>query len=310
MGKNIKSYNEFINEQNTIREYEIIEYTPEMNWDYILQNKTEIWNFLNDGYVYAGYDRFCGCDNVRSLIKNASLIKIAYYNNIYIAISVYTSYREGFKTVGITATTNENLRPLGIDAVHFIIKKDICNYDKFFWTECSGAIEHLCEKYNGIKIPNEYAFGILQREIKLEDDGYHYIRKIKNDEQRKIIYGFNSDTTFQKIKAEHEEYINNCIEKILNMQINEEVETPAFGRLSRLDTALSIINFFIDQRVEEGSYDLPQSSLNLLEKYINLAEELNNTNCSTTYDMNIVKHIILMGKDILDTCSPMKLSKL
>jgi len=311
MGRNIKSYNEFINEQvEEIKTYKIIEYTPDSNWNYILQNKVEIWNFLNDGYIFAGYDKFCGCDNARSLIKNSSLIKIAYYNNVYIAISVYTSYRSGFKNVGITATTDETLRILGIDAVHTIIKNDICNYDNFFWTECSGAIEHLCEKYNGIKIPNEYVFGILQKEIKLENDGFHYIRTIKGDEQRKIIYGFNNYETFQKIKSENEEYINNCIDKILNMQIDESIEKPSFGKLSKLDTVIGIINFFIDQRVEEDCYDLPESSLNILKKYIHIADELVDSGGETSYDMNTVKHIILMGKDVLYTSSPLKISKL
>ena len=39
-----------------------------------------------------------------------------------IAISVYTGYQEGKKCVGITATTNNELRDLGIIALKEIIK--------------------------------------------------------------------------------------------------------------------------------------------------------------------------------------------
>ena len=43
-----------------------------------------------------------------------------------------------------------------------IIKRNITQDKEFYWTECSGSIERLYEKHNGIKIPNEYAFDILQ----------------------------------------------------------------------------------------------------------------------------------------------------
>lgn len=71
-----------------------------------------------------------------------------------------------------------------------IIKRNITQDKEFYWTECSGSIERLYEKHNGIKIPNEYAFDILQTPMTLLDDGYHYERVIKGETQKKVIYGF------------------------------------------------------------------------------------------------------------------------
>ena len=92
-----------------------------------------------------------------------------------------------------------------------IIKRNITQDKEFYWTECSGSIERLYEKHNGIKIPNEYAFDILQTPVTLLDDGYHYERVIKGETQKKVIYGFNNEETFNIVKKEFTEHINGCI---------------------------------------------------------------------------------------------------
>ena len=78
-----------------------------------------------------------------------------------------------------------------------IIKYDINFSDKFYWCECSDAIEHYYDKFDGFKIPNAYAQEILNikseadKPIVLMDDGYHYRRYSKSLERYfiKIIYG-------------------------------------------------------------------------------------------------------------------------
>ena len=47
----------------------------------------------------------------------------------------------GYKCVDITATTNKEFRKLGVKYVHHIIEEDIMNYEKYFWTVCSGSLE-------------------------------------------------------------------------------------------------------------------------------------------------------------------------
>ena len=132
-----------------------------------------------------------------------------------------------------------------------IIKRNITQDKEFYWTECSGSIERLYEKHNGIKIPNEYAFDILQTPVTLLDDGYHYERVIKGETQKKVIYGFNNEETFNIVKKEFTEHINDCIQHILDCQINEDIETPSFGRWSKAQCSVAVVNFFVDLRWED-----------------------------------------------------------
>ena len=307
-----KVKNELLIEHSTQEKlYEIKEYLPgDANWEYIKENKLQLWEFLNKGYSRAGYEKFCGCDNARSLLKNANLIKIAFMGDKWIALSVYTGYKGGFKNVGITATTDEILRKDGIAAVHEIIKKDIGGFSEFFWTECSGAVEKLYEKYKGIKIPNEYAFGILQIPISLEDDGFHYSREIKGDIQRKVIYGFNNKETFEKVLTEREEYINSCINTILSNQINEDIEKPSFGRLSKVDCAIAIVNFFVNQRWEGECYEFPKRSLEILQYQVGIIENAIENNSMPKERIKIAQLAIENGRDILETSCVMQMNYL
>lgn len=288
--------------------FEIKEYRPNTaDWEYIGANKKQIWDFLNNGYIKVGYEKFCGCDNPRSLFKNANLIKIAFFNGVWVAISVYTGYRSGYKNVGITAIVDEKLRKTGVAAVHDIIKTDIGNFEQFYWTECSGTIDVLYEKYNGIKIPNSYAFAIVQSEVKPDEDGYHYQREIKGEMQTKIIYGFNNKDTFEKVKSEREEYINNCIQKILSHKIDESVESPSFGKYGEVDCALGVINFFVDQRWEGECYEFPETSFVILRQYVKMLEKYMMEGLVSREKIEQVKQAVENGNDILETSMPMQI---
>lgn len=303
-----KSINESSNPTTNDSTFEMKEYRPDSEgWDYIKANKQQIWDFLDEGYKRAGYERFLGCDKPNNLYKNANLVRIAFCGNEWVAISVYTGYRGGFKCVGITATTNENFRNSGIAAVHSIIKKDIGNFKQFYWTECSGSVEKLYERYKGIKIPNDYAFGIVQQHIsKYLDDGFHYEREIKGEIQQKIIYGFNNEQTYQKVRAEREKYIEDSINAIIANQINESVEKPSFGRLSKLQCAVAVVNFFVDQRWEGCCYDFPNESLNKLGKYLEIIRSAIENNEVPENEKKITEMALENGTYVLKTSSPME----
>ena len=69
-----------------------------------------LWNFFDEGYKYANLKEFRSCISPKTLWKNTSCLKVAMFNNIIIAASVYTSFQGGMKCVGITATTDEKYR--------------------------------------------------------------------------------------------------------------------------------------------------------------------------------------------------------
>ena len=286
--------------------YIVKDYTKNSpEWEtYIKPNRRKIWDFINNGYVASGSGEFIGCYDERSLYKNANLIKIAFCGDTWIAVSVYTGYQGGKKCVGITATTDNEYRKIGIEAVRDIIKNDISMYEQFYWTECSGAIEHLYEKYNGIKIPSVFAKEIIGRDIILiEGDEWHYMRQIKDENFVKIIYGFNTQETFDKVKEEYSNYIHSCIQNINDKRINEETETPSFGRYSETDALIRIINIFVNLRIEDGIYELPDDCIAVLKSIVRKLDKIGDK----TNEM--VLTAIENGQDILETSQPMLLHK-
>lgn len=306
----VKKVVETITKNNST--FQIKEFTKEMPEceSYIKPNRNLLWEFLNNGYKMAGYsDGFLGCDNEKSLYKNSVLIKIAYVGDVWVAISVYTGYQDGRKCVGITSTIDEKYREQGKLAVKKIIKTDIGLYKEFYWTECSGTIEHLYEKYKGIKIPVIFASEIVGPGIEyIEGDEWHYKRLIGSDMQTKIIYGFNNTELFDEVKKKYSDYIQNCIQEIENKRIDEDRERPSFGKYSAADCAERIINIFVRLRFESRIYELPQDLLSILHENIKNLEFYMKTVNNIKF-MERRKLAIKNGKEILHTTSPMIINK-
>jgi len=295
--------------------YHIKDYRPgEEGWNEIIApNKKQIWDFLDNGYKRAGLDSFRGCDNHRSLFKNANLISIAYCADTWVAISVYTGYRGGFKCVGITATIDDEFRMAGVAAVHDIIKRDVGLYDELYWTECSGKIAELYEKYDGIKIPFEFAEQMVKPIIKKVDE--FYFRRLElgttdyDASPLRVVYGFNNKETYDAVYEKYSKYIDDAIAVIKNRRINEEVESPSFGRYSSVDCAESIVNLFVDIRWTEQIYEFPEEKLKLLEGNVNvLISFLSSRKCPED-KVQRIQQAIENGREILNTSIPMRLNR-
>lgn len=130
----IKKFNEYTKSiyenESTFDKEKIVykTYFPKDNEDdyvYIRDNKKMLWDFFDSGYKYAKFKEFRSCINPKSLLNNTSCLKVALFNDIIVAASIYTSYQEGMKCVGITATTDKKYREIGKYAVIQIIKEDI-----------------------------------------------------------------------------------------------------------------------------------------------------------------------------------------
>lgn len=282
---------------------------------YIRENKDVIFNFLNDGYRYVKLGNYCGCTSAKSLVKNVNKVKIAYINNIIIAISIYTGYQSGYKCVGITATTDVNYRKIGVNAVKDIIKDDIQLYKEFYWCECSDSLEHLYKKYNGIPIPNEYIEYFIGNKFELKkEDGYHFTVNYKvydpetNDTLYKpidkIIYGFNSKETYDKIISDINSSIYRQI-KFINNNISES--SPIGLRRDKFQAAHDIIYVFYNELcngINEFTVDLIKilkGSVILLENY---NAENHDNNRYDKFDTAIYN-----GKDILCSIDILKIHK-
>lgn len=282
------------------------------DYNYIKTNKEPLFNFLNDGYKYANLGSFCGCSSANSLLKNFTIIKIAYINGTIIAVSVYTGYQDGQKCVGMTATTNEEYRELGKQAVIDIIKEDINLEDHFYWVECSGPVEHLYKKYNGTRIPNAYIeLFIGNKFISKDEDGYHFLVRYKSPNiddpddiiVKKSIFGFNNKQTYDIIK----EQLDASIMKQIDF-INKSVkESSSIYHRDKYQAAHDIIYVFYDEQCQ-GVHEFDIKYLNILNNSIKLLKEyiIENPNDERKDKFEIA---IWNGYNILDSSEPLELHK-
>lgn len=303
-----------LNNKNTSNKtFQIVDYTPEQDtWkSYIKPNAEKLLNFMNDGYQAAGKGKFLSITRAENVYRNPNLIRIAFCDNEWIAVAIYTGYRGGFKSIGITATTNPLYREIGKKAVEEIIVKNISDYKLNFWTVCSGVIEHLYAKHNGILIPSEFAELYLPAtNIKGVVDDYHFYLQNNNMDEplTKCIYGFNDVGTFNVIYNKYTKYVDDSIasiektHKIVNEGIVEE--TPKY----ELILCASKLSIIIDLEME-GVHELPIEKLNDFRECINKMEKLFN---EMSFDENTTQHnkvILGLGKYAVDMMEPMILHK-
>lgn len=283
------------------------------DWKYIRENKNALWDFMDEGYKHAGLKQgFLGCNSPNKLWENPNLIRIAFCKNTWVAISVYSPYQGGNKCVGITATTDENYRKTGVAAVNEIIKNDVQLYDKFYWCECSGDIEALYEKYKGIKIPSEFSKEIIRNILSFNPDGFHYVRMIGEEKQEKIVYGFNTPETFNRIYERYKNYIDDCVNELKSQQINEENgEIPSWGRYAYYRVCENVIVLFIDIIEQNGVHELPKESLAHLQFATDsLEDQLKRISGITGEERNRLEHNVKNGRYMLATISPLELHEL
>ena len=281
----------------------IICYRGDDNWKkYVEPNYQFVWDFLVKAYD----GDFRGCQSRNDLKKKCSLVKIALNNNSWIAISVYSSYLGGYKCVGIGGDKDSPLKNIGVQE---IIKDDIKNYDKWFWCECSGVIEHYFEKNNGIKIEIAYVPQYLGNININPIDDYHYYRNISGQMFQKVIFGFNTQETFDKIYSEQKEYIDKCIENIRRFNIGEGVLKDQFESLGMWTVEVEIIEFFV-KHYEKGYHELPEESIVHLEKSVTTLQNMfSNKEIPPTGFQREFMNALRTGTELLDKIQVLKLNK-
>lgn len=279
--------------------------------EYLNTIKKDLWTFMDDGYRYVGLDGFSrSCLNYKSLKKNSNMIKLIYCDDILISASIYSGRDKGYKCVGITATTNKEFRKLGVKYVHHIIEEDIMNYEKYFWTVCSGSLEKIYEEHGGIKIPNEYipAFKLLIDYDVVTDDEYAIAVKLNDGElYKKVIYGFNSKESLEAAISERDARVLERINRIKKR--NTLHETIKYNtQLTDIEQSIAIINVFYEERcnglddLSPELYDILKQNIDIVDVYIK-----NNTLAMDEYDMCITA--VENGNDILDSSTLIKIYK-
>ena len=320
--KNIKSFYEYTSgcydnvniplfEESNLEQENVVykSYYPIENNDdyiYIRDNKKMLWNFFDEGYKYAKLKEFRSCINPKSLLKNTSCLKVALFNDIIVAASIYTSYQGEMKCVGITATTDERYREMGKYAVIQIIKEDISLVGKFYWTECSDAIEHLYEKHGGVKIPNDYTYLFIKDYKELLDDGYHFVMEItysddEKEDVKKVIFGFNSKETFEEIKSKNDERIMTYINRITHPTVKESVHIID---MSKEDYYTEVVYVFYSDRIN-GNKDYSHKTIDLLKEAVEYLKQFIRINKNNNVDIRKYSDAIENGEDLIASATIM-----
>lgn len=300
-------------EQKEYDDYIITTYWPKNNDNdkqYIKMNKNTLFAFLDDGYNAAGLGNFKSCNDSKHLARNASCVRVCTQKDTdeLLAIGVYTDYRQGNKAVGYTVTTEKYLRDLGIKGLRDIIKLDINTPDKYFWTACSGAIEHMWQIYGGKMIPtlfiDEY-FDVDKIEIDLINDGFHFWLYDKDDERyKKVIFGYNSKSIFDKINKTLENKIFSSLE---HSEINEKYSDDKY--VEELQRKLAV---YIDYVEFDGYTELPKSVIDYFKNLIDECDMFIENNPNYEYKDNTFKHNLEVCKESIEevtelVCNEMKI---
>lgn len=231
------------------------------------------------------------------------MLKLIYYDDVLIAASVYSGKNNGYKCVGITATANPQYRELGIKYVHNIVEEDIMNYQKFYWTICSGPLEKIYEEHGGIKIPSEYlpVFKLFIEYNIVPSDEYHISVKLNDGNYyEKVVYGFNSKEALDIAISTRDERVLERIRHIQQMNESEAYKTYNI-KMTDAEKAMSIINVFYEERcnglddLSKTLYDILIENQNIVKQYIETAN-IPNKNEYKRYMLAIEN-----AQDILDS---------
>lgn len=208
--------------------------------------------FLNDGYKVSGLGNFSEFQSHKDFKRKCSMFYAAYYKNELVALSVHNDYLGSHKCVGMTAVprdVSEELHKIGIEALYHMIQDSVDNWSEWVWAETSMPISHMYEKKGAFAIPDELAIEMLTRNfsrntnIELLSDGYHYKQEIEvydqeseDDEKKtklikatKIVYGFNSQETYEK----YLKYSDENFSKYPEMREDNEELNESFCRYTK-----------------------------------------------------------------------------
>jgi len=141
-----------------------------------------IWDMMEKAYAYVG--GFKGAKDKAELIDDSGLWKLVTRDG---KITAFRIYKDKFGRKAIATATDGTIR--GKKDLDLISKQDFTRQQS--WGEVSDKAEKYMIKMGATPVKNIYAKLLLPgKDITLDDDGYHYYRKIGDKVIRKVIVGF------------------------------------------------------------------------------------------------------------------------
>ena len=170
--------------------------------------------------------------------------------------------------------------------------------DKRYWTMPNGAIKHLWHKFRGVMIPNiflkEYV-GDKRKTEKLNDDFEFKIYDDNDDWDIKVIFGYNSKETFDKINEQLENYVFTHIDDSINEKFNDKDYAEDLRR--KLASFIDMIDF-------DGIVEMLEKCIDYLKTLVEEAEKL----LETYKENKILYHNMISCKESLEILKPLQMN--
>lgn len=168
--------------------------------------KNNIWRILQRSYKPLG--GFKSYTSANEMAGRISMAILCVKKGRIVACAIYRDDLGGQKLNGC-GTVDGSLQSK--ELLRGVIKDDIENLQKYHWVEVSPPLERWFKEEGGNPIPSKMAPNLLHKsksKITEVGDGIHYTRQIGKDGDiaTKAIYGFNSDSTYNKVMSKLEEY--------------------------------------------------------------------------------------------------------
>jgi len=178
--------------------------------------------------------------------------------------------------------------------------------NEFYWIVCSDAIEHLWENFGSTKIPNIFVNDYLgNKKYELANDEYHFYINIADENYKKIIFGYNSEETYNKVVNYIKNEINNSVNNVSESFMPNKDKVIDIAKIYSKNLAA-----YIDLIDINGWYELPEECIVDFKQMINDVE-------SVVKDMNaneyVYKHInenLNTCKELLKIIQPLKINKI
>ena len=179
--------------------------------------------------------------------------------------------------------------------------------DKYFWTVCSSAFKHMWQKNGGQMIPNTFLEKYIGNQQKTEklNDGFEFKIYDDNDDwSKKVIFGYNSKSIFDKI---HKTLENKIFSSIEHSKINENYSDEKY--VEELQRKLAV---YIDYVEFDGYTELPKSVIDYFKNLINECDMFIENNPNYEYTDNTFKHNLEVCKESIEevtelVCNEMKI---
>lgn len=237
-----------------------------------------VWNILQRSYKNIG--GFMSYENEQSMANLISLLILCVNNKRVVACAIYRDDLGGQKLNGCgTIDGSEKNKAL----LRNVIIDDIQNIKKYHWVEVSYPLEKWFKEEGGNPIPSQLAHKLLHKaksKITEMGDGVHYSREMGREKivVTKAIYGFNSETTYNRVMKRLEEYTGftdyNDFKDYANSlpKITEEIDYTDNNPNEEIALAMEYI-IQIGNMWEDGILELTPNMGNCLCRCIEILEE-------------------------------------